>query len=122
MESLIAGDLRLELAAPVAAAPLRLHWRGKSNDKHPAKVLGPYLTQIIAAAARDRNAVEMHFENLEHFNSSTITAIIQLIQQARTSGVRLVMVYDGALKWQKLSFDALKVFAKDDGLFELRVV
>jgi hypothetical protein len=30
-----------------------------------------------------------------------------------------VLVYDQALKWQKLSFDALRVFAKDD-LLELR--
>ncbi len=63
--------------------------------------------------------VEMHFEKLEHFNSSTIAAIIRFIQDARTKGVRLVIVYNQALKWQKLSFDALRVFAKDS-LLELR--
>ena len=32
-----------------------------------------------------------------------------------------LIVYDQALKWQKLSFDALRVFAKDD-LLELRTM
>jgi hypothetical protein len=47
--------------------------------------------------------------------------IIQLIQDARARGVRLVMSYDQALKWQKMSFDALRVFARDD-LFQLRSI
>ena len=38
---------------------------------------------------------------------------------ARQRNVRLVLVYNPQLKWQKLSFDALRVFAKDD-LLELR--
>ena len=36
----------------------------------------------------------MHFEKIEHFNSSTITALIKLIQICRKSNVKLVMVYD----------------------------
>ena len=60
------------------------------------------------------------FTKLEHFNSSTITSIIQLIQECRAKGVKLVIVFDAAVKWQKLSFDALRVFAKPDGLLELR--
>jgi hypothetical protein len=60
----------------------------------------------------------MHFENLDHFNSSTIAAVIRFIQEARVKAVKLVIVYNQQLKWQKLSFDALRVFAKDD-LLEL---
>ena len=30
------------------------------------------------------------------------------------------MVYDQSLKWQRLSFDALRVFEKNDDLFHLR--
>jgi hypothetical protein len=64
----------------------------------------------------------MHFERIEHFNSSTITALIRLIQTARKAGVKLVMVYDQNLKWQRLSFDALRVFDKNNELFQLRSV
>ena len=77
------------------------------------------LSTVLAAAGTRRVPVELHFEKLDHFNSSTITSIIQLIQDSRARGIKLIIVYDQALKWQKLSFDALRVFAKDD-LLELR--
>jgi hypothetical protein len=57
--------------------------------------------------------LELHFEELDYFNSSTITSLIQLIQEARAKGIPLTYVYDPALRWQKLSFDALRVFVGD---------
>ena len=114
MENLSSDDLTIEVMGSAnedPAAPLVLVWRGKSDDRYPGKVL--------EAAGERRCAVEMHFEKLDHFNSSTIAAVIRFIQDARVRGVRLVLVYNQQLKWQKLSFDALRVFAKDD-LLELR--
>ena len=52
-------------------------------------------------------------------NSSTITAIIQIIQEARVRPSRLVIVFDATKNWQKLSFEALAVFVKGDGVLEL---
>lgn len=120
MRPLITGDLTLELSA--GAAGLRCVWKGKSNDRQPAKVLAPWFDELMGEARDKGMAVEMHFEELEHFNSSTITALIGLIQRARRDGVKLVMVYDQRLKWQRLSFDALRVFDKRDELFALRPV
>lgn len=119
MESLSAGDLTIEAVAAGEEAPIQLLWRGKSNDRQPGKTLAPYFKGVVAEALARKVAIEMHFEKLEHFNSSTITSIIQLIQDARAKVVKLVIVYDRELKWQKLSFDALKMFAKDE-LLELR--
>jgi hypothetical protein len=119
MENLVAGDLRIDLVDVSSSGPIQLMWRGKSNDRQPGKILSPYFRSVLAAAGERKVPVEMHFEQLDHFNSSTITSIIQAIQDARGNGVKLVIVYDQALKWQKLSFDALRVFAKDD-LLELR--
>jgi hypothetical protein len=82
-------------------------------------VLAPYFRDVLATADTRKVPLELHFEKLEHFNSSTITSIIQLIQDSRARGVKLVLVYDHALRWQKLSFDALRVFAKD-AMLELR--
>ncbi len=119
MQNLNAGDLHIEAMGGEPPSPIQLVWMGKSNDRHPGKVLGPYFGTVLAQASTQRVPVELRFEKLEHFNSSTITSIIQLIQDARARGVKLVLVYEQALKWQKLSFDALRVFAKDD-LLELR--
>ena len=101
------------------ASPVQLLCRGKSNNRHPGEVLAPYFREVLATAGTRNVPIELHFEKLEHFNSSTIGAIIQLIQDARARSIKLILVYDQALKWQKLSFEALRVFAKDD-LLELR--
>jgi hypothetical protein len=122
MENLLAGDLRIELVTSESSAPIQLMWHGKSNDRTPNRILGPYFAAALASAAERHVPLEMHFERIDHFNSSTITAVIQLIQDARSAGVKLVLVYDKSLKWQKLSFDALRVFVRDDGKLELRSI
>jgi hypothetical protein len=122
MENLISGSLRIELLMPEPPAPIQMVWRGKSNDRTSSKTLGPYFATVLSSAAARGAPLELHFEHVDHFNSSTITSVIQLIQDARSAGVKLVLVYDKALRWQKLSFDALRVFERDDGKLELRSI
>jgi hypothetical protein len=119
MEDLIAGDLKIQ-AIQRNPTLLELLWTGKSNARNPTAILQPYFSQVLAAAMEKKLSVELHFEKLEHFNSSTITAIIQLIQEARSKAVKLTITFDHGVKWQKLSFDALRVFSKGDGLLEFR--
>jgi hypothetical protein len=119
MQSLIVGDLRIEAMEDGVYPAVQLLWKGKSNHRYPGDVLAPYFRDVLALASTRRVAIELHFEKLEHFNSSTISSIIQLIQDSRGRSVKLILVYDHSLKWQKLSFDALRVFARDD-LLELR--
>lgn len=122
MENLSTGELTLEASEDAAKRAIVLSWRGKSNARNPSQVLQPYFATVLAAATTRSLGVELDFSSLEHFNSSTITSIIQLIQESRSKGVRLSIVYDARVKWQKLSFDALRVFAKPDGLLELRTL
>ena len=119
MENLQSGDLTIEVTE-AADACYRCTWKGKSTERNPPEVLRPWFEKLLAEATAKKGMVEMHFEKIEHFNSSTITALIKLIQTCRKSGLRLVMVYDQTLKWQRLSFDALRVFEKNDDLFSLR--
>jgi hypothetical protein len=118
MHDLTAGDLTIAVGM-VGGGLLRLDWRGRSTDRQPDIVLGPFFRQALDAAGPG-GTVEMHFEELDHFNSSTITAIIGLVAQSRGRGIKLCLIYDETLRWQKLSFEALMVFRKDDGLLELR--
>src|SRR5689334_3009962 len=120
MNDLVAGDLTLAVNAARADA-IELMWLGRSNDRAPDKLLTPYWHSTLAEAEERAVPIELHFQKLQHFNSSTITVIIQFIQEARRRGARLVMVYDQALKWQKLCFEAMRVFVKDE-LFQLRSV
>jgi hypothetical protein len=121
-DDFVAGDLVISRSD--AAGVIRLDWKGKSNNREPAKLLQPFFADIVAdivkAGAATKSTVEMHFEKLEHFNSSTITALIQFIQTSRSAGVPLVICYDASLKWQRLSFDALRIFEKSDKMLTLQ--
>jgi hypothetical protein len=123
--NLQSGDLTVTVSEPGSGAGglLRLDWTGKSNSREPSKILGPFLAEVAKRAGElgsGRPTVEMHFERLEHFNSSTITALIQFIQTSRSRGMALVIFFDAAQKWQRLSFDALRIFDKSDGLLSFK--
>src|SRR4051812_42460479 len=121
MEALSAGDLSIDVEE--SPTHLRLVWRGKSNARNPALLLQPFFAQALAlAAAEPKRVIQLELERLQHFNSSTISSLIQLIHACRAKATKLVITFDGRVKWQKLSFEALRVLAKPDGLLEVRPV
>jgi hypothetical protein len=120
MQNLVSGELSIEWDHS-PPDPVRLHWRGKSNQMSPGLVLDPFLALALDEAEQSRVALEMHFEQIEHFNSSTITALLRLLEDARQRSVRVVLVYSSARKWQRVSFEGLRVFTTDGNL-ELRSV
>ena len=86
---------------------VRLTWLGKSSSREPGVALRPYLGSAVEEAARDCAVLELRFEKLEHFNSSTVAELIRLVNVAREKKVMLALYYDGAQRWQALSFQAL---------------
>ena len=113
-----AGELRIEVN--VAPEGVRLDWTGRSAEREPGKLLAPFFGDTLLQATTASAAVEMHFENLQHLNSSTINALIHFLRLAREAGVAVTLVFDPGLKWQLLSFEALRVFELPDGLMKLR--
>jgi hypothetical protein len=109
MDNLNSGNLTIETSE--SDDSIRLQWRGKSTERQPNKIVLPFIANVFAVALETHRSVDVHFEQLEHLNSATITTVIQIIQEAKTRGVRLRIVYDQGVKWQKLSFDALRDFA-----------
>jgi hypothetical protein len=107
------GELVIECAQPRPEL-LRLDWKGRSHSARPGDALTPYLSELIDRAKSSQAALEMHFEALEFFNSSTVAVLVQMLQRARAAGVRLALTYQPSLRWQKLSFEALRVFEHFD--------
>jgi hypothetical protein len=118
VDTLQSGELLIEVTEHDGV--LTCVWTGTSNEPDSLRLLRAWFDTLLAEAADTKASIEMHFEKLEHFNSSTITALIKLIQACRKSTIELVMVYDHRLKWQRLSFDALRVFHKSDDLFRIQ--
>lgn len=107
MVNLQAGDLTIEVDERTPGV-LVATWLGRSNNRNPASVLHPWFDQLFSYAREKSLAIEMRFERVEHFNSSTIAVLIQLITSAQDRGLKLTVRYDASARWQTLSFDALK--------------
>lgn len=120
MQSLVFGELKIEVTR--SRDTIQLDWKGRSNHRNPETVLMPFLAQVTAAVGHPECVVKMHFEALEFFNSSTIAVIIKYVKDVRDKGVKLVFVFDPRHKWQKIFFDALWIFQKEDGLFQIQPI
>jgi hypothetical protein len=118
VDDLIAGDLRIAVVED--AGLVRCDWRGRSVEREADLTLKPFFDRLLERAHEIGALLEMHFEELDYFNSSTIGTLITFIQKARRQKVHLRLVYAGDIKWQSLSFDALRMFERGDQLFELR--
>jgi hypothetical protein len=121
--ALVAGELTID---PLPSSPgegggkaITLVWKGRSTDRQPSRAILPYITVWLEKALHDQVPLAMEFDALEHMNSSTITAIVQIVREAKIRGIPLVIKYDESKRWQKLGFAALRVFVTGDGLFEL---
>lgn len=96
-----------------------LHWQGESNEKNPGVFLYPYFEKLIGEALERHFSIEMDISGMLYMNSSTISPIIRLVKEAKNKNIKLVIFYDGSLKWQDLSFSALRVYKSEEGLFDV---
>jgi hypothetical protein len=117
LQELRSGELRID--SQVDPECLRLVWHGRSAARDPRSVLVPYFELAIEVARRSGTAVQMHFEGLEYFNSSTIAALIDAIRLGAEHRVPMVMIYKENVRWQRMSFDALRMFTREHD-FQLR--
>jgi len=110
--------LRIEIIDDGGPSPVQLMWKGRGNQRQPGSVLTPFFVHILDEAAHRHTALELHFEELEHLNSSTLATVIQLLQEAALKSVRTAIYYDSSLQWQRVNFDVLRVFC-DGELLQL---
>lgn len=109
MRSLERDELTIHASQP-SPDSLRLDWRGRSAFRRPEEIFGPYLDAVLVRA-RDRSAdIEMHFEDLDYLNSSTVAVLVRFLRQVRGEGLGISFMYRANVRWQRLSFDALRVF------------
>ena len=97
-------------------------WSGKSVDRNPSKFITPLLANLLERNSNTKKTVILDFQKLDYMNSSTITPIIKILERAKRGQVQLVVKYNKLLKWQDLSFSALKIFQTKDKRVEIRGV
>ena len=104
----------LEIVKEEGAKTISLTFRGKSNDRDPSAFLAPILDEVVRQSRAGEKEIVLDFQALEYMNSSTITPIIKILDQIKGGSERVSILYNQAVKWQHLSFTALKIFETQD--------
>ena len=107
MDGLFTDELVIRVDRTVPAC-LRLDWAGSSTHVNPGEVLSSFFEKMLAEARAGGSFIEMHFEALRYFNSSTLATLIRLIKTAMFAKVALRIHYDPNLKWQAVSFQPIE--------------
>jgi hypothetical protein len=100
------GKLKLEIIFDSQLIMVR--WFGESKEREPIKFINPVFDKIYVKDSH--SPLILDFTNLEYMNSSTVTPIVKQIERAKKQGRKLEIRYKKGLKWQELSFAALRVF------------
>ncbi len=111
-------DLSLEITETDTTFEIR--WLGKSIDREPGKFLNQILSNLLMEGKKNSKRLVLDFHDLSYMNSSTIMTISKFLENGNDGNNDITIKYDIERRWQKLSFNALKIFqTKDDTiLFE----
>ncbi len=85
-------------------------WIGKSDFRHPASYLMPYLDDFINELTAKELTVD--FKQLAYMNSSTVPPLIHLLKNLNDRGIKTTVKYDKNAHWQTMSFKAFETLAK----------
>ena len=105
----------LTLDKIVDGPSITIRFIGKSNERNPSKFIYPILADALDQSAHSNKDIVLDFMDLEYMNSSTITPILKILDKVkREEKYRVTIVYRQSLRWQDLSFSALKIFESRD--------
>ena len=118
MHGTVFGDLSIEVGSNPEG--LELIWRGSSNSRNPGEALRAYFKVALAEASTRRAKLDLHFEHLIQFNSSTVMVLMHLVDDAAAQGVAMTFFYDGAQRWQAHNFESIALLKRDTKGFTVR--
>jgi hypothetical protein len=106
----------------VVAGVIRAHFRGRSALRQPETFLVSLFDDLTTRALDLKVPLHLHFEELEFFNSATISCVIQRLIAVRDKGVQTKVRYDARQKWQKAFFEAVAMLRGSAGNLEVQSV
>ena len=93
-----------------------VHWEGKSTEESPDDFLNPIFKEIFS---HEQTPVIMNFTRLQYMNSRTITPLVCILEKIENSTGSVIFQYIASAKWQKLIFDALRLFETKDNRIQI---
>jgi hypothetical protein len=105
----------LTLEKIVDETSITIRFIGKSNERNPSKFIYPILADALDQSVHSNKGFILDFMDLEYMNSSTITPILKILDKVkREENYRVTIIYKHSLRWQDLSFSALRIFESRD--------
>lgn len=120
MHGTVFGDLSIEVGGTPDG--LELVFKGASNSRNPGEALRTYFKVAVAEAAIRRAKLDLHFEHLIQFNSSTVSVLLHLVDDAAIQGVTMNYFYDGSLRWQAHNFESIALLKRDTKGFSVKKI
>jgi len=96
-----------------------IKFKGKSTERDPSQFLSPILLESFQNSKKFGKKIVMDFQELGYMNSSTITPIIRILENANDMQSTISILYKKSKKWQDLCFSALKIFETKDHRIEI---
>ncbi len=103
-------------------ATVTVHFQGKSILRNPAEFLMPIVFNTLVKAKGQGKRLVLNFCDLLYMNSSTLTPVIKVLEQARIGDGEVTIRYKKSLKWQDISFSALSIFQTQDHRIQIEGV
>jgi len=122
MSSETFADRNLTLTVEDDGHVIRVEWTGKSTARDPGGFIAPILAKALKHSRTSGRPLVVDFVHIAYMNSSTITPIIRILDEAKRKGDKVTVLYKRSLKWQELSFSALEIFQTEDGRVTIRGV
>jgi hypothetical protein len=117
-ESYVSNLLKIEIQEN--GDSITTYWTGKSIDRNPSQFINPILVDLVNRSSEENKRIVLDFQKLDYMNSSTITPLIKILERANKGKINVSVQYNKRLKWQDLSFSALKIFQTKDKRVEIR--
>lgn len=117
-ESYVSNSLKIEIQENRDS--ITTYWTGKSIDRNPSQFINPILVKLVNRSNENNKRIVFDFQKLDYMNSSTITPLIKILERANKGKMNVTVQYNKLLKWQDLSFSALKIFQTKDKRVEIR--
>jgi hypothetical protein len=94
---------------------IQVTWLGKSVEREPGKFINPILSEMLMRGQKTNKRIILIFTSLSYMNSSTIMTISKFLEKGKDGNSYITVRYNDDRRWQKLSFNALKIFQTNDG-------
>lgn len=94
-------------------APLVVRWLGRASHEKPSQTLSRFLKELLVAAMSRGCPIDMHFEELEYINSSTIVVLLLFMKDVQRDELHLRLFYNPEAAFQRTVIQAFGHFKGD---------